>query len=162
MLAVQCPLVAAMAATAQTVLRQRFCKASQCRVLFFICTHCDRGQRYCSTACRRSSRLDQQRAAGRRHQRSLEGRLDHRDRQRAYRLRRAAVARVLKTKSVTQHGSNAEVTSATMEPPRKEYRQPIRSRWLQLIRQAVSGLGLVICHFCGRVGRFLNPFHESG
>ena len=152
-----------MAANPQTVLRQRFCKASPCRILFFICTHCDRGQRYCSPACRRSTRLEQQRDARRRHQHSLEGRLDHRDRQRAYRLRRAAIPRVsLKTESVTEHGSNAGTTSATMGPPCKEDSQQLRSGWGRRIWQAASGPGLMICRFCGRVARFLNPFHESG
>ena len=150
-----------MAASPQTVFRQRFCRASDCRTLFFICSHCDRGQRYCSQACRRSSRLEQQRAARRRHQDSLEGRLDHRDRQRAYRLRRAAIARALITKSVTEHGSQAGTTSATIGPPCNQHPELI-SRWLRRIWQAASGLGLVICRFCGRVGRFLNPFHESG
>ena len=160
--AVQSPLIAAMAGIPQTVFHQRFCNASQCRLLFFICTHCDRGQRYCSPTCRRSTRLEQQRAARRRHQHSLEGRLDHRDRQRAYRLRKAATARALKTKSVTEHGSNAGTTSATMGPPCKEDSQPIRSGWGGRIWQAASGLGLMICRFCGRVGRFLNLFYESG
>jgi len=49
--------------------------------MFFICSHCDRGHRYCSHSCRFRTRLAQRREARRRHQRSLEGRLDHRDRQ---------------------------------------------------------------------------------
>src|SRR5215510_5158817 len=32
--------------------RQRFCLASGCGAMFFICPHCDRGQRYCSDNCR--------------------------------------------------------------------------------------------------------------
>lgn len=151
-----------MAASPQTVFRQRFCRASECRTLFFICTHCDRGQRYCSLVCRRSSRLEQQRAARRRHQHSLEGRLDHRDRQRTYRLRRAAIARALMTKSVTEHGSRAGTTSATIGPACNQHLEPVRSGWLRRMWQAASGLGLIVCRFCGRVGRFLNPFHESG
>ena len=52
--------------------------------MFYLCRHCDRGQRYCSARCREKSRRLQRREANRRHQRSPEGRLDHRDRQRAY------------------------------------------------------------------------------
>lgn len=55
--------------------------------MFWICSHCNRGQCYWSPACRTEARLRQHRAANCRHQQSLEGRLDHRDRQRAYRLR---------------------------------------------------------------------------
>jgi hypothetical protein len=29
-------------------------------------------------------------------------------------------------------------------------------------RPFLSTLGWIVCHFCGRVGRFLNPFLESG
>ena len=56
-------------------------------------THCDRGQRYCSVACRPQARLQQRRCANCRHQRSPEGRLDHRDRQREYRRAPGASAR---------------------------------------------------------------------
>jgi hypothetical protein len=55
---------------------------------FGFCPCCDRGQGYCSAECRGHARRRQRRAANRRHQQSVEGRLDHRDRQRAYRCRR--------------------------------------------------------------------------
>jgi hypothetical protein len=29
-------------------------------------------------------------------------------------------------------------------------------------RPFLSASGLIVCHFCGRVGHFLNPFIESG
>ena len=151
-----------MAASPQTVFRQRFCRASDCRTLFFICSHCDRGQCYCSLVCRQGSRLKQQRVARRRHQDSPEGRLDHRDRQRAYRLRRAASARATTKENVTDHGSQSGTTSVTIAPPCNQHPEPFRSPWLRRIWQAASSLGLVICRFCGQVGRFLNPFHESG
>lgn len=53
--------------------------------MFWICVCCDRGQRYCTGECRGHVRRRQRQAANRRHQQSAEGRLDHRDRQRAYR-----------------------------------------------------------------------------
>ena len=151
-----------MAASPQTVFRQRFCRASDCRILFFICSHCDRGQCYCSLVCRQGSRLEQRRVARRRHQDSPEGRLDHRDRQRAYRLRRAASARATTKENVTDHGSQSGTTSVTMPTPCNQHPEPIRSGWLRRMWLTASDLGLIVCHFCGRVGRFLNPFHESG
>jgi len=78
-----------MAVVGEVVLRPRFCLGSECRALFFLCSRCDRGQRYCSRSCRDQARRRQQRGANRRHQQSPEGRLDHRDRQRQYRHRRA-------------------------------------------------------------------------
>ena len=71
------------------LLRQRTCRA--CSQPFVICAACDRGHAYCSAACREAGRRRSVRAARARHQRSPEGRLDHRDRQRAYRARRRRV-----------------------------------------------------------------------
>src|SRR5262244_649683 len=92
-----------MAAHHNLIFHQKFCAAIDCRAMFFICSHCDRGHRYCSHPCRLRSRLEQRRAARQRHQRSVEGRLDHRDRQRAYRLRQAAARRASGKNSVTDH-----------------------------------------------------------
>ena len=77
-----------MAVHGEVVLQQRVCRGPGCRTTFWICTHCDRGQRYCSPACRSEARRRQHRAANRRYQQSPEGRLDHRDRQQHYRERR--------------------------------------------------------------------------
>jgi len=55
----------------------------------YLCAHCDRGQRYCRPHCREKSRRLQRREANRRYHQSLglDGRLDHRQRQREYRQR---------------------------------------------------------------------------
>ena len=69
-------------------LRQRFCRGAGCGAVFWICRHCDRGHKYCGERCRWKARRQQRRDANQRNQQSREGRLDHRDRQRAYRRRR--------------------------------------------------------------------------
>ena len=61
-----------------------------CRRPFFICPACYRGHAYCSPPCRREGRARSLRAARRKLRQSPEGRLDHCDRQRAYRARRRA------------------------------------------------------------------------
>jgi hypothetical protein len=76
-----------MAVQGEVLLRLRVCFGNECRAVFFLCSRCDRGQRYCSLACRERARIEQRRRANPRHQQSPEGRLDHRDRQRAYRER---------------------------------------------------------------------------
>jgi hypothetical protein len=139
--------------------RQRFCQSSNCRSLFLICSHCDRGQRYCSLDCRLQSRAEQLRAARRRHQQSPEGRLDHRDRQRDYRRRQDASSEGASAISVTDHASKASLDSATIASPTdSRVAKPISQRVWRLL----SEFGWLICHFCGRLGRFLNPFHEPG
>ena len=69
----------------EVVFRRLFCRGSGCGVMFYICRSCYRGQAYCGDECRGRMRREQKRRAKRRHQQSREGRLDHRDRQRAYR-----------------------------------------------------------------------------
>ena len=86
-------------------LRRRQCR--ECRLPFAVCASCDRGHAYCSRACRAAGRRRSVRAARARHQQSLEGRLDHRDRQRAYRARRR----------VTDHSSPRPRPSGTLPDP---------------------------------------------
>ena len=134
----------------EAVLRQRFCLAEGCQAAFFICTHCDRGHRYCSTQCREQSRRQQRRSANRRHQVSPEGRLDHRDRQRAYRCRlRQAQPRV------TDQGSVSIVSPASFDCGRADAVEhpPGSQSWHE--RQPALWLR---CRVCGRAGRFIDPF----
>jgi hypothetical protein len=53
------------------------CFDPTCNTLFTICASCDRGQRYCSDACRQRMRRQQLRASGRRYQASAAGRQNH-------------------------------------------------------------------------------------
>lgn len=76
------------------------CARADCGQLFFLCCRCDRGHVFCSGRCRDIKRGRDLREARRRHQQSREGRLDHADRQRAYRARFAQ-----RRKNVTDHTS---------------------------------------------------------
>lgn len=51
-------------------LRFVVCGRPECRQVFFLCSACDRGRRYCATACSRLARAKSLREAGRRYQRS--------------------------------------------------------------------------------------------
>ena len=135
----------------EAVLRQRVCSREECRAVFWICGHCDRGQRYCSPACRNDARLEQRRSANRRHQDSPEGRLDHRDRQREYRRRCGRV---------TDQGSLAITFPALCRSERTTpttacshssaaFRQPAG------VQRSIPSLR---CMVCGRSGRFVDPF----
>ena len=61
------------------------CRGAGCPAVFYICGACYRGQAYCGARCRAPAQRQHRRDANARHQRSPEGRLDHRDRQRVYR-----------------------------------------------------------------------------
>jgi hypothetical protein len=60
------------------------CLLPQCGRLFAVCGPCDRGRRYCSDVCSRSSRRAKQRLAGARYQATEQGRRKHAERQARY------------------------------------------------------------------------------
>jgi hypothetical protein len=64
---------------------------AHCRTAVLICSHCDRGQRYCAGDCARLARALSMRLAGQRYQSSLPGRYKHAARQRGYRDRQTKV-----------------------------------------------------------------------
>jgi hypothetical protein len=115
--------------------------------MFFICSHCFRSQRYCSDACRSEARRLQRRAANRRHQQSPEGRLDHRDRQRAYRHRLARVTDQSSLEPSSYVMMAALLASAPQRPARRTYESPI--------------LGPIGCRFCGRIGSFVQIQYQK-
>jgi hypothetical protein len=112
--------------------------------VFYLCRHCDRGQRYCSSRCREKSRRLQRREANRRHQLSPEGRLDHRDRQRAYRRRLQA--------RVTDQSSQPASLRANLPLP------PAPEPDFLSTHGAGNMSGWVGCQICGRRGRWIDPF----
>jgi hypothetical protein len=64
---------------------------ARCRCAVVICSHCDRGNRYCTPHCAEQARRQSQRAAGKRYQAGLPGRTAHAQRQRRYRANRQIV-----------------------------------------------------------------------
>ena len=96
-----------------------------CRVQVVLCSHCDRGNRYCSRPCWRRSRDAARRDAGRRYQSSRRGRLAHAERSRRWRQRRAASGScadagtgdchgVERSENVTHQGSQPGVAAAPL------------------------------------------------
>ena len=133
----------------EVVLRQLSCRWPGCGLVFYICSSCYRGHRYCGDRCRKKARREQRRRANQRHQQSREGRLDHRDRQRAYRER-------CRLRRVTDHtsagnGRSVKIVEPSREtgmstPLAEELQDRPRFEWLQdTIRP--------VCILCGRGGR---------
>ena len=132
----------------EVTLRQRVC--GQCYSVFWICPHCDRGQRYCNLTCRMQARLAQRRRANRRHQQSRAGREDHRDRQREYR-RRCRLR-----PSVTDKGSVSPASSGRMPSCEARTAQTVsRVGFTETFTQLPP---LLICAWCGRRGLFVDRF----
>jgi hypothetical protein len=135
-------------------------------VQIFVCPACERGQVYCSVSCSRLARRLQHREANRLYQQSKKGRLHHSDRQRAYRQRKArALSQATASEKVTDHTYEPSPACATMpqgaslvenEPPATIF----STSWLDQ-RSCSADRQVVVCHFCGRRGRFVNLFQEG-
>ena len=132
----------------EVVFRQLFCRGSGCGVMFYICRSCYRGQVYCGDGCRGRMRREQKRRAKRRHQQSREGRLDHRDRQRAYRGR-------CRLRRVTDHTSAGSGRSGNIGATWTETR--MSTSWAEMFQDRLRLERLQtairpVCILCGRVG----------
>lgn len=113
-------------------LRQRVCRT--CGTQFAICRSCDRGHAYCAPRCRVAARRRTITAARTRHRRSPEGRLDHRDHQRAYRAR------------ARDQTSHRPVPPGTLAPDTSTDRSP-----------TAPLMGAGRCVVCGRESAWLLP-----
>ncbi len=140
-----------MRQAAEDVLRQRVCRWRECNSIFWICRSCDRGHQYCSHDCRTQARREQRRAANRRHRKTPEGRLDQRDRQRAYRQRLASF-------SVMDQGSPDALASGSIIPPACLPVAAFNSGRQVFEPKRFHESGVPCCIICGRPGRFVNPF----
>lgn len=128
-----------------------------CCAVFWICRRCDRGHAYCSDQCRAASRREQRRRARQRHERSPEGRLDHRDRQREYRAR----VRVPDQSSIRvaerptlRPPEAADLMQEAFSPPAEVANELVE--WLPRPRRAV------VCVLCGAPVRWVEAFGRSG
>ena len=80
---------------------------ARCRTAVIICSHCDRGQRYCTAKCADQTRRTAVQAAGCRYQASRRGRHAHAERQRRYRARH---------QKVTHQGSPPKPLAVPLRP----------------------------------------------
>jgi len=88
---------------------------ARCRVQVILCSHCDRGNRYCGRPCWHQARAEARRQTAQRYQRSWRGRIAHAQRSRRWRLRRAAACGTgVDAHNVTHQGSRPGVASAPL------------------------------------------------
>ena len=130
------------------------CARGDCRQVFFLCRHCDRGDRYCSPACAQRARRATLRDAGRRYQHSRPGRFGHAARQAQYRARRS-----LRAETVT-HQTSQRASPHGIVPTSPPSATPIPSDDEEEARYAetdprVPLVTPVRCARCRRRGRFV-------
>jgi hypothetical protein len=116
-----------------------------CRRVVYLCSWCDRGQRYCSENCSGEARQRSLRAAGRRYQRTRRGRRCHARRQAEYRLRRRSGSeKVTHQGCPVEKGSGrvrtCEPTRSTLAPASAFSRSPLPAPFLT---------AELLCFVCG-------------
>ena len=111
-----------------------------CHTPVFICSRCDRGQRYCSKDCSEQTRKSNQRSTQESYQDSHRGRRTHAQRQRRYRARKRNRSEGV-AKKVTHQGSPPQPPAALLIA---------ESTALQMSQseQAPISKSLLQCHFC--------------
>jgi len=85
----------------------RLFNCARCHRQVTICRFCDRGNIYCGRTCSARARIESVRAAGKRYQLSLKGRMKHALRQRRYRSR---------SNKVTHQGSTDPALDGLLPP----------------------------------------------
>ena len=110
--------------------RLYFC--SRCHVLVIICSHCDRGQRYCTGECRHQARAESAQRASRKYQSTRAGRFNNAARQQRFRDRRS--------QKVTHQGSPSKQTHDLLK---------IRITETKKIPKPSFSGSAIHCHYCG-------------
>src|SRR4051812_47237615 len=88
---------------------------STCARTFIICKSCYRGHRYCSEMCRKNGYARLRRKARQKFEKTIEARLDHRDRSQRYRNKLKSGAATV----VTDQSSNVTTENINMHAHEK-------------------------------------------
>jgi hypothetical protein len=131
----------------QETIRRFLCAG--CRVAAYVCTACDRGQRYCSDECALAARRRLQRESDRRYQSSERGRLKHAERARRYRQRRRSVTEQGAVESPKQDESSTSAPHEVSTPP-SSAEETATTLASQSSIDDKALFGQVSCHFCRR------------
>ena len=134
----------------------RLYHCSRCQTQVFICSSCDRGNRYCANGCRQKARRESLKIANQKYERTRKGKFNNAARQAAFRSRQK--------QKVTDQGSSQTPRHASL------------SATLDKARSALSCRSMGVdfcCHHCGercepflRLGflqrnRFSRPFRRG-
>ncbi len=127
-------------------LRFGVCALAGCRQMYFLCTRCDRGQRYCTRPCSAAARKASLRRAGAKYQATPQGRSNHAARQQ----RHLAAVEEKMTHQAPEEVAVAATVSSTSATSTMEVELPGATRtWSDEVEP-----GTKQCCGCGRPGRF--------
>ena len=124
--------------------RMAFCELAGCAKQFFVCTRCDRGQRYCGPEHAEAARLAHARRRGAKYRRTFKAR----------RKAAARQARFREKKKVTHAGSPSPGLSDTVPAPATETTEEVVSAGEEQADGVVDGVDAFVRRgrgsWCGR------------
>jgi hypothetical protein len=139
---------------------------ARCSTQVRLCSHCDRGQRYCTPSCSSLARDTAQREAARRYQRSRGGRMAHAARSRRWRIRHHRIEPVATTEFVaganivTHQGSPGGPADAPLVAWISERAEvSITAKLDQSAAELVERIARPMCRRCGAA---LAPWVRQG
>jgi hypothetical protein len=156
-------------------------RCALCQVVFWICRPCYRGQGFCGPLCKLTARTTSKRRARARHRESIEGQLDHRDRERDRRRRvrdqevervadhtprfLAAVARVCRPPDPPSPMPGAVAIHGQGHDERRtdsDARHDVSGSAPTTAADLVRDTGGAICRFCSRRGLTIAGWARRG
>jgi hypothetical protein len=112
-------------------------------MIFFVCSKCFRGQKYCSLPCKKIGYRLTQKNANRKHAASSEAKLDNRDRNREYRKRKKPIKNI-----VTENTSNQSPVSIDHDPDKFQLCIKCGAKVLLLMRDLNEYSNWQATNFC--------------
>jgi hypothetical protein len=140
---------------------------ARCRDQVLLCSHCDRGQQYCSRACSSASRRERRREAAVRYQGSLRGQLNHAARSACWRQRRRsrrALDAGMVIDKVTHQGCPGATADASLPACETPGASALPINPVSAIDTAVALTVAVepAVSVCRRCARVLRPYVRQG
>ena len=120
-----------------------------CRRVVYLCSWCDRGQRYCSRTCGAEARERGQREAGQRYQGSRRGRWCHARRQASYRQRLREAKEIVTHQGCPAESGSGKVRACKPTRPRRPHRPPYGGVSLSFRPFSGSAATELFCFVCG-------------
>ncbi len=123
----------------------RFYMCLLCHYQVHLCSHCDRGNLYCSKKCSNSVRKRNLKLSSKRYQKTFKGKLNNAKRQATHRLKKRSQIKSI-TKKVTHQGSPIMVNNDLLQSVE------IKTKTDKFAQTK----GVIKCHFCHKeIGDYL-------
>jgi hypothetical protein len=141
---------------------------ARCRDQVLLCSHCDRGQQYCSRTCSSVSRRERRRQTAQRYQSSRGGQLKHAARSACWRQRRRSLRQaIVDINKVTHQGcpvapADASLLACQTPSPCEAHEASVDTSSASNTAAASAGTAVMAALVCRRCTHRLLPHVRQG